>query len=205
MAHIDTSTIQGFDGMSAEQKLAALLALDIPEKPQEKQPEKPDEGKWVSKALFDQRMSELAEAKRALKGKMTEEEQAAAARQEKEAEDQAKYAELQGKYEAVMKQLTVSGYKASYLSLGYDEKLAQETAEAMANGDMNTVFASMGKANAALESKIKNALMTADPKPGSGSVDTAGEDAAVTRARELAKTQTGGTETMQNAIKLYSV
>ena len=54
MANIDVTTIQGFDGMTAEQKVEALLKLDIPERI--------DMSKYVSKETADKYASEAAEA-----------------------------------------------------------------------------------------------------------------------------------------------
>ena len=70
MPKIDTTTIDGFEAMDDSQKLAALLELEIPEKV--------DLAKLVSKAQYDKVASELAEAKRINRSKLTEEEAAKA-------------------------------------------------------------------------------------------------------------------------------
>ena len=75
MAKIDTSGIEGYAEMTAEQKLAALEGFDIPD---------PDLSGYVKKDLFDKKASELAAAKKQLGEKMTEDEQKAS---EKEIQD----------------------------------------------------------------------------------------------------------------------
>ena len=57
--NIDTSTIEGFDGMTAEQKVEALLKVEVPEKV--------DLSGYIQKSQFDKVSSELAEAKKTLR------------------------------------------------------------------------------------------------------------------------------------------
>ena len=76
MAKIDTSKITGYDTMSAEEKLAALEAMELDE---------PDYSGWVKKDVFDKASSEIAGYKKQLRDRMTEEEAAKA----KAAEDMA--------------------------------------------------------------------------------------------------------------------
>lgn len=196
MAHIDTSKIEGFDGMTAEQKVAALTGIEIPDSI--------DMSKYVLKSQFDKTSSDLAEAKRQLKGKMTEDEQKQTERAEKEAADKAAFDDLQSKYDELNKKFMIATYKSSYLNLGYDEKLAQETAEAMANGDIEKVFANQGKHKAALEQKIKEDLMKKDPRPaGGGGSDE--KDTAVEMAKRLAKSKSGDDKAIKDTVAYYSL
>lgn len=120
---IDITKIAGYkDGMTAEEKLALLDGYE------------PDYSGYIRKDIFDKTASELAEAKKNLKAKMTEDEQ-------KEAERLAAEQALKTELETLRKETTVTKHKAKYLSLGYDEKLAEETAKALADGDMDKVFA----------------------------------------------------------------
>lgn len=147
---IDTSTIQGFDGMNAEQKLAALLGMDIPE---------PDMSGFVRKDVFDAKASEAANLSKQLKAKMTDEEVAKAA-------EAAARQELEDKYNELLKRTTISDYKAKYLAMGYDEKLAADTAQAMADGNIEKVFSNAEKFKAELEKKIKADILKDTPRPG---------------------------------------
>ena len=67
MAVFDTTQIEGFDGMTAEQKLEAVLKFDLPDAP--------DMSKFVSKETFDKKASEAANLSKQLRDKMTEDEQ----------------------------------------------------------------------------------------------------------------------------------
>ncbi len=71
MANIDTSTIEGFEGMSADDKVAALLAYELPDMP--------DMTGYVEKGVFDAKASEAARLSKALTAKTKEAETAAAA------------------------------------------------------------------------------------------------------------------------------
>jgi len=122
---MDITKIDGYvETMTADEKLALIAKYETPV---------PDLTGFIKKESFDKTASELAEAKKQLKAKMTEDEQ-------KEAERAAKEAERDAELEKLRKESAVSKSKAKYLSLGYEEKLAEETATALADGDMNKVF-----------------------------------------------------------------
>lgn len=188
--NIDTSTIEGFDNMTAEQKVDALLKVEVPEKV--------DLTGYVKKDLFDKTASELAEAKKAAKAKMSEEEQAAAERD-------AKWAEMEAKLQALEMEKTISTYKASYLAMnGYDEKLAQETAEALAKGDMAKVFANQQKAMEAHDKALKAELLRNTPKPeGAGGGDNRDEDPSVELARKLGKEKAASMNVSVKGLEYY--
>ena len=69
MANIDTSTIEGFDGMTADEKVTALLGLQIPDSV--------DLSGYVKKDVFDTKATEAASLAKQLKAKTTEAETAA--------------------------------------------------------------------------------------------------------------------------------
>lgn len=145
---IDFTKIEGYrEDMSAEEKLALL--------------EKWEPDGWVKKEVFDRTASELAEYKRKLKEKMSEEERKEAERQEAEAA-------LKTELESLRKEVAITKNKAKFLSLGYDEKLAEDTARALAEGDFEKVFANQA---IHLENVKKAAIAAAlanDPKPPAG-------------------------------------
>lgn len=173
MANIDVTTIQGFDGMTAEQKVEALLKLDIPERI--------DMSKYVSKETADKYASEAAEYKKQLKGKMTAEE-AAKAEQEKAMK------EMQDKYNELLKQSTIANHTAKYLAMpGYDEKLARETAEALFDGNMDKVFENQKKANEAYEKKLKADAMKGMKGPAKGDDDDLPENVEYAKQRGKAR------------------
>lgn len=149
MAKIDVTQIEGYAEMSAEDKLKALEGFDIPD---------PDYSGYVKKDVFDKIASELAGVKKQLKDKMTDDE---AAKQKEQEERE----ELQSKYDKLLRESEISKHKAKLLGLGYDEKLADETAEAMADGDMEKVFANQKKHLDSVEKRVRADALKDTPKP----------------------------------------
>lgn len=149
MAKIDVTQIEGYAEMSAEDKLKALEGFDIPD---------PDYSGYVKKDVFDKTASELAGVKKQLKDKMTDDE---AAKQKEQEERE----ELQSKYDKLLRESEISKHKAKLLGLGYDEKLADETAEAMADGDMEKVFANQKKHLDSVEKRVRADALKDTPKP----------------------------------------
>ena len=123
---MDLTKIEGYKpDLTAEEKLALLEKWE------------PDTSGLIRKDTFDKTASELAELKRQLKARMTEEEQREA---ERKAADEA----LQVELETLRKDKTISESRAKFLGLGYDDALATETAKALADGDMEKVFVNQG-------------------------------------------------------------
>lgn len=149
MAKIDVSKIEGYAEMSAEDKLKALEAYDVPD---------PDYSGYVDKKLFDKTASELAEKKRELRDKLSEDE-ATKLREKEERE------ELEEKYNKLLRESAVSKNKAKLVALGYDEALADETAEAMADGNLEKVFGNQKKHLDSFEKKIRAEVLKDTPKP----------------------------------------
>ena len=154
MGKIDTTKIEGYDKLTPEQKLAALEAYET---------EEPDFSSTVKKDVFDKTASELASVKKQLREKMTADEQ-------KEKDEAEKREKLETDYNSLLKKVTVSDNKAKLLGLGYEEALAGETAEAMANGELDKVFANQKKHLESLEKKIRADVLKDTPKPGKDTV-----------------------------------
>lgn len=153
MAKIDVTQIEGYENMTPEEKLKALEMFDIPE---------PDYSGYVKKELFDKTASELADKKKQLKDKMTEDEQKA--QKEKEERD-----ELEAKYSKLLRESDISKHKAKLLAQGYEETLAEETAAAMTDGDFEKVFINQQKHLSAFEKKVRAEALKNVPKPGADS------------------------------------
>ena len=190
MANIDTSTIEGFDTLSAEEQVQALLGLEIPDAV--------DMSKFVDKSLFDKKASELAEANKKLKDKMSDDEK-------KKAEDEKALEEMRMKIETLEKEKMVSNYTAQFLALGYDDALAKETAQAQADGDMAKVFANSQKHQKALEEKLKKEMLDKTPKPGGngGGDDDGDKDEAVEKAKAIAKAKVGDGKSYDDIMNNY--
>jgi hypothetical protein len=152
MAKIDVSTIEGYEEMTAEEKLAVLEGFELPE---------PDYTGYVKKELFDKASSEIAGYKKQIFEKMTAEEAA-------KAEADEKMAAIQQELEQLRQDKVVQEYTAQFLSIGYDKELASETAVALQRGDMNTVFLNQTKFATLREKALKAELMKNTPKPPAG-------------------------------------
>ena len=142
------------EGMSVEDIEKALKDIDLPT----------DNSAEIEKlrTALSKSNSEAADYKKQLREKMTAEES-------KAKEDAEKMEDLQSKYDALLKESTISKNKARLLALGYDEALATETAEAMANGDTDKVFAAQQKHLDSVEKKIREDVLKDTPKPTGGS------------------------------------
>lgn len=191
MPTIDTSTIEGFEAMTPEQKVEALTTFEIPERI--------DLSSYVKKDLFDKTSSELAEAKKAIKGKMTEDEAA-------KAQADADMKELKDRYDELLKRSTIAENKANYLSLpGYDDKLAQEAAEALYEGDMVKVFEIQKKANEAHEKAMKAELLKETPKPGGNGGKEEKDDDNIAMARQMGKAKAEAVKSADNIFGKYKI
>lgn len=155
---MDTSLIDGYDAMTPEEKLAALEAYEIPQ---------PQEDPSVSKlkAAVSRANGEAAEYKRQLREKQTEQERMAA-----EQEEQARL--MKEQLAALQREKTISTYKASYLSLGYDEALASASAQAITDGDMDTFFANQKVFLETQKQRLEAEALNRQPKPSAGTTLT---------------------------------
>lgn len=138
------------EGMTPEEMIAALREIPLPE-------DRTAEVERLSAALTKSN-SEAAEYKRRLRARLTEEE---AARQ-KEKEDRES---LQRELEALRRESAVSKRKAKLTALGYDEALAEDTAEAFADGQTDRVLANMKKHLDAFEKKLRADVLKGTPRP----------------------------------------
>lgn len=152
MAKIDITSIEGYADMTAEEKLAALEALELPE---------PDYTGWVKKESLDKATSEAANYKKQLRERMSAEE----AEKEKAAEDMAT---VMAELETLRTEKAVSEYTAQFLALGYDETLAKNTAAALQKGEMAVLFANHAKFVAGREKALKAELLKDTPTPPAG-------------------------------------
>lgn len=185
MAKIDTSSIEGYADMTAEEKLVALEGMDLPE---------PDMSGFVAKGLYDKKVSELAAAKKSL-GEHQSDEERAKEQREQEMED------LRTQVATLQKEKTISTYKAKYLADGYDERLAEDTAKALAEGDIEKVFANQKAFIEAHDKALKGKLI--DGTPGMPSGGGSGESDDIALAKKLAKEAVARQQNVSESIKHY--
>lgn len=157
MAKIDITKIEGYDTMTPEQKLAALEAFEYEDGSAEIERYK----NAASKAN-----SEAAEWKRKHNALLSEEEQKKQASEEELNTLREQVAEMQ-------KRELVAKHKAEFLSIGYDEALADDTAKAMAEGKTETVFANQKKFLETHDKTLKAEILKQTPTPPAGKGDDA--------------------------------
>lgn len=138
------------EGMTFEEVETALESVTIPE-------DNSAEIERLKNALSKSN-SEAAGYKKQLREKMTEDEQ-------KKQREQEEREELQNKYDKLLRESVIAKNKAKLVALGYDESLADETAEAMADGDSEKVFANQQKHLASFEKKVRAEALKNTPKP----------------------------------------
>ena len=141
--------------------------------------------------------SESAGLKKQLRSRMSEDEAA-------KADNDAKWAEMEEKVARLEREKTESIYKAKYLAMpGFDEKLAEETAKAMAAGNTDKVFENQQKAYAAYEKQLRAELVKKDPRPdgaGGGSDD---KHPDIDLAKRLAQRKADSRKESEDVMKFY--
>lgn len=155
MVKIDTTAIEGYDEMTAEEKVAVLEAYELEDNSADVERYK----NAVSKAN-----SEAADWKKKYNALLSEEEQAKIAKDEE-------MNSIVEELETLRKAKEVSDHKARFIALGYEEALAEETAQAMVEGDNAVVFANQKKFLESYDKALKAEILkdTSRPPAGSGS------------------------------------
>ena len=186
--NIDTSSIEGYAEMTPEQKVEALEKFEYNDNAAELE---------RLKNANSKANSEAAEWKRKHNALLSEEEQ-------KKAEAEESNKKILEELEQLRKDKTIATYTSQYLSMGYTKELAEDTAKAMADGDMDKVFANGVKHRDAMEKEIKEKLMNGTPKPsGAGGSGDNKADSAIEKAKELAKAKNGGGKQYEDIMKNY--
>lgn len=173
MAKIDLTKIEGYNAMTPEQKLAALEGIELPE---------PDYTGYVKKETFDKTASEAAKYKKELRDKLTDEE---AAKQKANEE----YEKMKTDLDALRRASAISENVTEFLSQGYEKTLAQKTAEALVDGDMQTVFANQKIFISEREKAIRADVMRGTPQPAAGST---GKEAPIDFAKAINEAMDSG-------------
>lgn len=137
--------IEGFENMTAEEKLAAIAAYD------------PTQNGYVAKETLDKATSEAAGYKKQLKDLQNASQNAA--NNQKSLED--RIAELE-------KEKAISGAEAKYLGLGYSAELAKSSAQALISGDYDKLFADLQSFNADMAKKTAAERIKQTPGPLGG-------------------------------------
>lgn len=116
---------------------------------------------YVPKNIADKYATEAAEYRKKWKAASSEQEQ-------KAIEEAERQAQVEEELKTLRKASKVSEYEKQHLALKYEEKDAKEIAEALYDGDMDTVFKLQKKHEDALQKSIKADLMKQMPVPPAG-------------------------------------
>lgn len=179
MPQIDVSQINGFDGMTAEQKIDALLKLDIPERV--------DLSQYVPKTDHDRIAGELEKLRNG----------------EGNQSDLAKQLEtLQKNYDALQRESEIAKTKARYLAMpGYNDELAAKAAIAVVDKDMEKLFEIQTKANETYKKQIEADSLKSMKPPADG--DPPGDqDETIALAKALGK-RAADAQKMSKTLEYY--
>lgn len=106
-----------------------------------------------------------------MRGKQTADEAAAA-------EQKATIEKLTQENTDLKRSIALADKKTKLVAMGYDEKLADSTAIAMVDGDMDTVMKNQATFNESREKAIRAEQMKKTPRPAAGSDGTGSMDYA---------------------------
>ena len=194
MAQIDTSGIENFDSMTADEKVSALLAFQYDDGTEKIKAAEENAAKM--KAAFDKASSEAAGYKKQLNASKSEEE---LKRQESEETLKAMQEKL-AEYEQREK---ISTAKAAFLGGGFDETTAADAANAFITGDIEKMSAAVKKFREMIEVNTKSKLMGSNPKPESGAkTDDDGTDNNI--AVQLGKERAERAKKAQSILDQYT-
>ena len=134
------------------------------------------------KAALSKANSEAADYKKQLRTKQTDDEAAAAAQKEEHDRLVQENADLK-------RSMALSERKAKLLAMGYDESLADETAAAMVDGDLDKVMANQSKYLEVQKKNIQADAMRKTPRPAAGDDGNGG---SMDYAKKIAEAQASG-------------
>lgn len=152
MAKIDVTKIEGYDKMTPEEQIAALLGFEYDDGASEIERYK----NAATKAN-----SEAAEWKKKHNALLSDDEKNKQASEEK-------MAQMQEELDKLRRKELVGGFVAQLVAQGYETKLAQKTAEAMADGDMAKVLACQTEFLTTHDNALKAEILKGTPTPPAG-------------------------------------
>ena len=163
MAKIDVTKIEGYESMSAEEKLADLEAYEF------EAPAPATDAESKLKEALSRANGDAAEWKRKYRATLDD---AKRAEEERAEENKKRDEEL----EQLRKERAVSKLEAQYLAVGYSAELASATAKAQADGDTATVLANQMKFIEETKKNLEAAALGKQPpitpgKPPKGESD----------------------------------
>ena len=159
------------EGMTLDEINAALADRELMDKS--------EMDGYVPKSLLDKANTEAADYKKKWRGALSEAEQKAQDEKEKQTA-------IENELNQLRRDSRIAAYEKNYLGLGYDEKSAKEIAEAMFDGEMDTVFMLQKKFQENKERAIKADMMK------NMSTAPSGNQATVDYSKQIAEAQANG-------------
>ena len=156
---IDTSKIEGYADMSAEDKIKALEGFKFNDVSEDLKAAQEQAAKL--KEATDRATHEAAEYKKQLKA-------AKDAGDSGKSEAEKEVASLKEQVATLTRQNTINSLKATRLALGYTEEMATEYAEAQLDSDFAKVAEIEKKFIEEHDKSVKAELLKETPKPGRG-------------------------------------
>lgn len=186
MAKIDTTKIDGYENMSAEEKLAALEGYEYEDNASELEKQK---------NLLSKANSDVASYKKKYNALLDDDKK----KQEEEKEERES---MLKELEELRREKKVSDYKSNLLSQGFDESLAEKAASALVDGDMDTYFACHKEHNTAFKKKLEADILKDAPSLDEGG---AGEGMTLEKFKKLSPAERlkFSTENPEEYKKLY--
>lgn len=152
MAKIDTTKIEGYAEMSAEDKLKALEGFDIPD---------PDYSNYVSKDISDKYAKEAADFKKKYKDLLSDE-------QRKQQEQDEAFNDMKAELDVLRTEKKINEHITNLIKLGYDDDSAKKAAQATIDGDFATVYKLQSKFIADTKKNVQSELLKGTPAPNIG-------------------------------------
>lgn len=194
MAQISTESIEGFDTMTADEKVAALLAFQYDDGTDKIKAAEENAAKM--KAAFDKASSEAAGYKKQLNATKSEEERA-------KIETDETIKAMQEELATLRQEKQISTAKAAFLGGGFDDANATDAANAFITGDIEKMSAALKKFRESIEVSTKSKLMGSNPKPESGAkTDDDGKDDSI--AVQLGKERAERAKKAQSILDQYT-
>lgn len=159
------------EGMTLDEINAALADRELMDKS--------EMDGYVPKSLLDKANTEAADYKKKWRGALSDAEK-------KEQDEKEKQTAMENELNQLRRDSRIAAYEKNYLGLGYDEKSAKEIAEAMFDGEMDTVFMLQKKFQENKERAIKADMMKNMPTAPSGN------QATVDYSKQIAEAQANG-------------
>ena len=159
------------EGMTLDEINAALADRELMDKS--------EMDGYVPKSLLDKANTEAADYKKKWRGALSEAEQ-------KAQDEKDKQTAMENELNQLRRESKIASYEKNYLGLGYDEKSAKEIAEAMFDGEMDTVFMLQKKFQENKERAIKADMMK------NMSTAPSGNQATVDYSKQIAEAQANG-------------